>query len=51
MDAVLEQEFKKGEAAGLKLALAIVQARIDELASDIEDKLKEMEDAKADGNH
>jgi predicted metal-dependent TIM-barrel fold hydrolase len=47
MDAVLEQEFRKGEVAGLKLALALVGIQIDALAEDIETALKEQEDAKA----
>ncbi len=40
MDDVLEQEYKKGEAAGILLACRFAEVRLEDLAEQIEDKLK-----------
>lgn len=44
MDAVLEQEYKKGEAAGILFARDFVNVRTSDLTEQIEELLKQQKE-------
>lgn len=44
LDSAMEQEFEKGEVAGIRLVLALPQQMFDDLSFEVDKLLKEMEE-------